>query len=78
MQRAVWARLAEVTPDEKLRTLLAGALNADQQLNAAEPWFDVSDSMAAGRGGDMVGASIASHIAASGGAYAVDADAPAA
>lgn len=48
VQRAVWARLAEVTPDDKLRTLLAGALNADQQLNAAEPWFDVSDSMAAG------------------------------
>lgn len=78
VQRAVWARLAEVTPDENLRTLLAGALNAQQQYDAAEPWFDVSDSMASGRGGDMLGASIASHVATAGGAYAAAPEAPAA
>jgi hypothetical protein len=78
VQRAVWARLAEVTPDEKLRTLLAGALNAQQQYDAAEPWFDVSDSMAAGLGGNMLGASIASHVAAAGGTYAAEPETPAA
>ncbi len=64
VQRAVWTRLSEVTPDAALRDLLDGALEADSLFAIAEPWLEAAETFAATGRLDMVGAAVASGMAA--------------
>lgn len=66
VERAAWARLAQVTPDHELGGLLRAAVNADAHENAATPWLDAGEGLAHGRGADMLGAALASQVAAAG------------
>lgn len=63
VQRAVWTRLAEVTPDTALRDLLDGALEAESLFAIAEPWLQAAEAFAATGSLDMVGAAVASGMA---------------
>ncbi len=66
VERAAWARLAQVTPDPEVVALLSAAVSADAHQNAAAPWLDAGEGLAHGRGADMLGAAIASQVAAAG------------
>ncbi|TQK19099.1 hypothetical protein FBY40_1590 [Microbacterium sp. SLBN-154] len=63
MQRAVYDRIAQITPDERLAELLTAANTADVKFAAAAPYLDAAQSLVDTGAADMMAAGIASHVA---------------
>lgn len=60
LERAVNARIAEITPDANLAELLRAANIADAQVATARPYLDAAESFAQQGAGNLMGAAIAS------------------
>lgn len=64
LERAVNARIADITPNGDLAELLRAANAAPGQVAAAQPWLDAAGGLVEGRTADMTGAAIASAMIA--------------